>query len=32
MGNVRLLDPGAQLQIFHLPDLAFIASLDFVGG
>ena len=30
--NVCLLDPGVQLQIFHLLDFSFIASLDFVGG
>ena len=30
--NVSLLDPGVQLQIFHLLDFSFIASLDFVGG
>ena len=30
--NVSLLDLGVQLQIFHLLDFSFIASLDFVGG
>ena len=30
--NVGLLDPGVQLQIFHLLDFSFISSLDFVGG
>ena len=32
MEKIRLLDPAVQLQIFHLPDFTFIASLDFVSG
>ena len=29
--NVSLLDPGVQVQVFHLLDFSFIASLDFIG-
>ena len=29
---VSLLDPGVQLQIFHMLDFSFISSLDSVGG